>query len=192
MFYCARTLSHTKRKLVNYMKKNIAICLLLIMVLSLSACGSDDESEGMIFDTFDESVFDFVETENGGTAASDANILKTVAVGEEKEYSLIRSTDKDSGDEVFYLLRTMELEEKFITDKVSENATLSDELTEDKPYMATSFSYGDEVFFVLVRVMDGYTVTCDGEDCESPEKNLYVTAGETEPEIQIVKKGDSE
>lgn len=176
------------------MKKILTLCLAVILMLIFCACGSDD-TESNIYDTYVESLIGFIESESGDT---DINPNDYIYESYEKDgitYNLIYSKTQTSDKNVFYLTRTMEVEDKFITDKISEDADLSKKLTEDEPYVATTMqNHEGNVCFYVVRVMDdSYKVlTEDEKDAYSPRENIYVETGETEPILKIIqKKNDS-
>ncbi len=171
------------------MKKILVLSTVAILALILCSCGSDDNADGNIYDTYVDSVIGFIENESGDTDINPDDYIYKSYDKDGITYNLVFSKTQNSDKDVFYLTRTMEIEDKFITDKISEDADLSEELTAENPYVATTMqNHEGDVWFYIVKVMDdSYKVTREGEDANSPHKNIYVETGETEPVLEIVQ-----
>ena len=163
--------------------------VVVLFTITLCACGGGDD-EINLADSYVESLTTIIATESGTDDINPDEHVITDYTKDNVIYTLIFSKTQKSNKEVYYLVRTMEIDKKFITDRISEDADLSEKLTPDNPYIATTMqNHTGDVFFYIVKVLDdSYHVLRDGEDAFSPQKNLFVETGDTEPVLEIVQK----
>jgi len=174
------------------MKKLLVICIIAILTLSLCACGGEENSN--LADNYVDSITNFISNESG---ESDVNTDEHIIADYSKDdiiYTLLYSKTQSSDVEVYYLVRTMDIDSNFITDRISEDANLSDDLSTDNPYIATTMqNHAGDVFFYLVKVMDdSFHVLRDGKEAFSPRENLFVETGDTEPVLEITQQKPAE
>lgn len=170
------------------MKKILLISTLLVITLAICACSGDD-SDNLIFDNYEASLQAAISEESGET---DINLDDHILYEYNESnvfYNLAHSKTSGSDDEVYYLLRTTDTDDKYITEKISQDAPLAGELSEENPYLgATMENDAGTVFVSVVKVLsDEYLVTYEGKECISPQENVYVQAANHEPELEIKK-----